>query len=128
MAGAARILGIAYPSCYVPDLPAARAFCERVFGPAGHEEEGISGFRVGDTWLTLLDGRYGPPPPPGTCRGEFGLRMASPADVDAFHARAAESGAVTVMAPRDTKMYELMRYACVDLPFGLRLSVFCPLP
>jgi hypothetical protein len=48
--------------------------------------------------------------------------------VDALHALLLEWGSRTVMAPRDTWMYERLRYACVDDPFGLRLDVYCPIP
>ena len=29
--------------------------------------------------------------------------------------------------PTDTKMYEPMRFACVDDPFGVRVDIYCPL-
>ncbi len=30
------------------------------------------------------------------------------------------------MPPDDTKIYEPMRFACVDDPFGVRIDVYCP--
>ncbi len=30
------------------------------------------------------------------------------------------------MSPADTKMYEPMRFACVDDPFGVRIDVYFP--
>jgi hypothetical protein len=35
------------------------------------------------------------------------------------------AGARPCMAPRDTSMYEPMRFGCVDDPFGVRIDVYC---
>lgn len=124
----AKVTGVAYPTLYVADLAAARAHWETILGPVAYEEQGLCGLRLGDTWLTLMDARHGPHPGGGTRNAELALRVASAADVDRLHAWLVGQGAKTVIAPADTRMYEPMRYACVDDPFGLRVGVYFPQP
>ena len=122
------ITGVAYPTFYVADLAAARAHWERLLGPVEYEDGALCGLRLGDGWLTLVDARHGPHPGGGPRNTELALRVASAADVDALHARLLALGATTVIAPADTRMYEPMRYACVDDPFGVRLGIYFPRP
>ena len=124
---AARIVGAAYPSFYVEDLGAARAFYEQVLGPVEFREASLVGFRLGDTWLTLFAAKDGPHPGSGPRGAEFAIRVREPADVDALHRALAALGAKTLMPPQDTWMYERMRYTCLDDPFGIRIDVYCPL-
>ena len=107
------------------------AFWSALLGPPQYTEPGagqLAGFRVGDTWLTLFPSSGGPHPDSAPRGCEFALRVAAAADVDRMHAQLVAHGAVSRMAPRDTWMYERMRYACVDDPFGVRVDVYCPLP
>ena len=53
--------------------------------------------------------------------------MASPADVDVLTQVLIDAGATPGWAPEDAKMYDPMRFAYVDDPFGVRIDVYCPL-
>ena len=126
-----RIAGAAFPSFYVEDLDAARAFYEKLLGPTKYTEgDGIVGLRLGDDWLTLFRAKDGPHPDAGPRNCEFAIRVNTPEDVDAVYERMVELGAKPIKGygPTDTWMYEKMRFACIDDPFGIRVDVVCPLP
>jgi catechol 2,3-dioxygenase-like lactoylglutathione lyase family enzyme len=129
-AAAPRVVAVAYPSLYVDDFDAAVAFWTGLLGPPAYSEpEGagrLVGFRLGDTWLTLFPRAGGPHPDSGPRGCEFALKVGAPGDVDGLFARMLALGATAVMAPRDTRMYEAMRFACVDTPHGVRIDVVCP--
>ena len=36
-------------------------------------------------------------------------------------------GAKNYYPPEDTKMYESMKFTCVDDPFGVRIDIYCPI-
>lgn len=123
----AAILGVAYPSFYFKDVDQAVALYEAVFGPCAYHEDGFHGLKLGDTWLTLFDPKMAPRPGENPANAEIALRVATPADVDALHAKFLEHGATSVMKPQDTWMYEPMRYACLDDPLGVRWDLYCPI-
>jgi predicted enzyme related to lactoylglutathione lyase len=123
---APRVLGVAYPSLYVRDLEAATAFYESLLGPVEYREKGLVGIRVGDTWLTLFDAHVMGRDAEGPRNTEFALRLGSPEDVDEMCRRFVAAGAKVVMPPADTRMYDAMRYACVDDPHGLRVGLYHP--
>ena len=123
---APRVLGVSYPSLYVRDLEAATAFYEPLLGPVEYREKGLAGIKLGDTWLTLFDAKLMGLAAENPRNAEFALRLGSPEDVDEMFRRFVAAGAKAVMAPQDTRMYVAMRYACVDDPHGLRLSLYHP--
>jgi uncharacterized glyoxalase superfamily protein PhnB len=123
-----RVVDLNYFSLYVEQFDEAVAFYTRVFGPPGYTEGGgeLYGWQMGATWLTLF-------PADGTditgnprnC--EFAVQVARVDDVDALYEQLIASGARPCMRPKDTRMYQRMRFACVDDPFGVRLDIYCPL-
>jgi uncharacterized glyoxalase superfamily protein PhnB len=57
---------------------------------------------------------------------EFAIQLATPDEVDRLYGALITAGATFCRAPSDTRMYEPMRYCCVDDPFGVRIDVYCP--
>jgi hypothetical protein len=74
---------------------------------------------MGSTYLTLFPSRNGTSTNSNPCNTEFAIHVATPSDVDAIYDRLLRLGARTCMIPEDTWMYEPMRFACVDDPFGV---------
>ncbi len=124
------IVGLSYISLYIADYDASIAFYTRVFGEPGYREEGqpIVGWHLGNTWLTVFDAAYGPAPGENPRGTEFAVQVQSPQDVDALYGQLIASGALSCREPEDTWMYESMRFACVDDPFGVRIDVYAALP
>jgi predicted enzyme related to lactoylglutathione lyase len=124
-----QVVDLNYVSLYIHDLEPAIAFYSRVFGAPEHvEDDGTTvGWRMGATWLTLFAGQADPRRDRNPANAEFAIQVSGAPEVDALHAALTEAGATTVMAPRDTWMYEAMRFACVDDPFGVRIDVYHPL-
>ncbi len=124
------IVGLQYVSLYFQDLRKAIEFYSAVLGPPDEvmEEKTIWGWRMGSTWLTLFDAKIGTTPGRNPGNTEFAIQVASQEQVDEWVARFVQHGAQVCMAPEDTWMYETMRFAAIDDPFGVRIDVFCPLP
>lgn len=124
------VLSLNYVTFYVEALAQALEFYTYVFGPPDQVEAplAITGWKMGDTWLTLFPSRAGTVPGRNPCNAEFAFQVAAYDEVDILYQRLVEAGAKTVHAPEDTRMYENMRYACVDDPFGIRLDIYFPLP
>ena len=123
------IVDLNYVSLYVRDFEAAARFYRRVFGEPGDREDGGRqlGWRMGATWLTLFPGGVSGQPDANPRNAEFAVQVAAPEEVDALHAALLAAGATTMTVPCDTVMYQPMRFACVDDPFGTRIDVYCPL-
>src|SRR5258707_5039360 len=112
-------------SLYVRDLMAGVTFYSKVFGPPEYDENGeVYGWRMGSTWLTVFPASAGPCSDADPRNTEFAIQVRTPAEVDALHQALLDAGAKKCMAPRDTKMYEPMRFACVDDPFRVRIDVY----
>jgi uncharacterized glyoxalase superfamily protein PhnB len=124
-----RIVTLNYVSLYFKDLSDAVAFYSRVFGAPHSVDEKLQiyGWRMGATWLTLLPSRAGIHPDSNPRNTEFAIQAASPSEVDRLYQGLIAAGANECRSPRDTEMYEAMRFACVDDPFGVRIDVYCPL-
>jgi uncharacterized glyoxalase superfamily protein PhnB len=124
-----QIVGLNYVSLYVKDFKAAISFYSKVFGPPEYKEgdEEIYGWRMGSTWLTVFQANAGTSKDSNPRNTEFAVQVSAPEEVDALYSALLEAGAKECMAPRDTTMYEEMRYGCVDDPFGVRIDVYCPL-
>jgi len=75
------------------------------------------------TWLTLF------PSDAGTCAGsdprntEYAIKVERPGRVDVLYRRLLVLGSVFCREPEDTWMYEPMRFACVDDPFGVWVEI-----
>jgi uncharacterized glyoxalase superfamily protein PhnB len=123
-----RIVGLGYVSLYFQDHDAAIAFYSQVLGPPEYSEDGdaLRGWRMGATWLTVFAASAGSGKAGNPRNTEFAIRVTTSEEVDALFAQLVAAGAQVCMAPRDTTMYEPMRFACVDDPFGVRIDVWCP--
>ncbi|HLF90483.1 MAG TPA: VOC family protein [Anaerolineales bacterium] len=122
------ILSLKFPSFYLKDYDAAIAFYTKVFGPPENDEPRIKGWKMGDTWLTFFPAEDMGTDPSGNPRNaEFAIQVATPGQVDVLYNALLEAGAKSCRAPEDTRMYDQMRFCCVDDPFGIRVDVYCPL-
>ena len=124
------IVGLQYVSLYFHDLDQAIAYYTAVFGPPDEvmESKTIWGWRMGNTWLTLFASKIGTDPERNPCNAEFAIQVERKDQVDELVGRLVEHGGKVCMAPEDTWMYETMRFAAVDDPFGVRIDVICPIP
>jgi catechol 2,3-dioxygenase-like lactoylglutathione lyase family enzyme len=127
-ADAIRIVGLNYVSFYLKQFEEAVAFYTRIFGPAEYvENEGaIQGWRMGSTYLTFFPSRHGPDKEGDPRNAEFAIQVSAPAEVDLLYQAFIDAGAKSGDAPVDTTMYEPMRFAYVDDPFGIRIDIYCP--
>ncbi len=125
------IVDLNYLSFYVRDYDAALLFYTDIFGEAeckeGSNEGRIRGWRMGRTWLTLFPGSAGVNKDGNPSNAEFAIQLAAPDQVDALYQTFIDAGARSVWLPEDTEMYEPMRFAAVDDPFGIRIDFYCPL-
>jgi hypothetical protein len=102
-------------------------FYGELFGPPVYGEGRLRGCRMGATWLTLF------PSDAGTCAGEnprnteYAIQVERPGQVDVLYRRFLDLGSRACRKPEDTWMYEPMRFACVDDPFGVRIDIYCPI-
>jgi uncharacterized glyoxalase superfamily protein PhnB len=124
-----QIVSLNYVSLYVNDFQEAIAFYTQVFGPPEYDEDegSLYGWRMGSTWLTMFPAKAGTSRDSNPRNTEFAVQVSSLEEVDALYNALIGAGAKECMAPRDTKMYEEMRFGCVDDPFGVRIDVYCPL-
>lgn len=123
------IVGLNYVSLYPADHRAALDYYASVFGPldVDNPDDGVWGWRMGSTWLTVFPGRFGPNPDGTTSNTEFAIEMSTPEEVDRLFDAFVAAGVESNVVPSNTTMYEPMRYAYVDDPFGLRIDICCPL-
>ena len=120
---------LSFPSFYVHNYDKAIAFYTQVFGRPQTDIPNIKGWKLGDTWLTLFPAKGMAPDPGANPRNaEFAIQVAEPSQVDVLHEALLKAGAERCMEPKDTAMYDPMRFCCVDDPVGIRIDVYCPLP
>jgi len=126
MAGGLTIVDMNYFTVYVNDFEAAVAFYSKAFGEPEYSEDRdrILGWKMGATYLTVMTAD----PDRNPCNAEFAIQVARPEEVDLLHRTLVEAGATGFWDARDTVMYQPMRYAVVDDPFGVRIDIYCPLP
>ena len=124
-----RIQSLGYVSLYFVDLEEAQAFYGAVFGPpdVADPKAAVLGWRMGSTWLSLFPAAGGTDRASNPKNAEFAVRDTVPEEVDALFGAFIAAGATACMQPQDTDMYEHMRFACVDDPFGVRVDVYCPI-
>jgi uncharacterized glyoxalase superfamily protein PhnB len=124
-----QIVGLSYVSLYVRDFSQAIAFYGQVFGPPESvDEDGkIYGWRMGSTWLTLFPSTAGTARDSNPRNTEFAIQVSVAEEVDALYQALIAAGAQECMQPADTAMYEPMRFACVDDPFGVRIDIYYPM-
>jgi len=117
------IVGLSYVSLYLKDFDEAAEFYSQVFGPSTSVENHILCWPMGSTMLTIFPSEYGSARGSNPRNTEFGIQVASPEEVDFLSV-----GAKGRHQPEDTWMYETMRFACIDDPFGVRIDIYCPIP
>jgi len=122
------IVGLNYVTLYIADHAAALAYYAQVLGPidVDNPEDGVWGWRMGSTWLTVFPGNFGTNPDGSAQNVEFAIQVATADEVDRLFAAFVEAGVSASQPPLDTIMYEPMRYAYVDDPFGVRIDIYCP--
>ena len=113
--------GLYGTTLYFQDYDQATQYYERVLGPPAYVEgSGTKGWRVGDTWLTLLKGENGNPQ-----NVEIAIVMHSPQEAERLQrAFAAEGGSAS--PPADGLMYEPIRMCPVKDPFGTLILIYSP--
>ena len=130
MADKFRIVALRYMSIYVKSVDDAVAFYSQVFGEPEYvdADTGTRGWKIGDTWFTVLSSKGGSATESNPVNTEFAIQVGSSDEVDRLYDALIEAGATRCCAPEDTWMYEKMRFSAVDDPFGVRIDVYCPLP
>ena len=123
------IVGLNYMSFYLVEHQEAIAFYTRVYGPPENADskQNIYGWRMGSTWLTLFPSKIGTHAESNPRNAEFAIEVSAPNEVDLLYRALMDAGARSCWEPEDTTMYEPMRFACVDDPFGIRIDIYCPL-
>jgi len=122
-----KVVDLNFVSLYLEDFEEGIEFYSKIFGPPVYKEGRIFGWRMGATWLTLF------PSSAGTSKGsnpkgtEFAVQVERPEQVDVLYKMFIDLGSKVCRVPVDTWMYEPMRFACVDDPFGVRVDFYCPI-
>ena len=124
------IVGLNYISLYPADHAAVLAYYTQIFGPLDREDldDGVWGWQMGSTWLTIFPGKFGTNPEGNPQNIEFAIQVATPDEVNRLYHTFVAAGVKASQAPTDTVMYEPMRYAYVDDLFGVRIDIYCPIP
>jgi uncharacterized glyoxalase superfamily protein PhnB len=125
-----KVVDLNYFSLYYEDFQEAIAFYEKVFGPPENadEEGSIFGWRMGSTWLTLFPSKGGTKAGSNPQNTEFAIQVSTPEEVDALYEALIAAGGKKGWEPFDTSMYEEMRFAYINDPFGVRIDIYCLLP
>lgn len=114
--------GVHGVTLYVAAFDAAVAYYSRVLGPPAYVEGGATrGWRLGDSWLTLLSGGDGTPR-----NVEASIVRASPAGAAPLQAAFVAAGG-SGDALRDDLMYAPVRLCPARDPFGTALLIGSPL-
>lgn len=114
--------GLYGTTLYFGDYEATVDYYTRVLGPPAYEEgQGTRGWRLGNTWLTLLKGESGNPK-----NIELNIVMQTAQEADRLHAAFIEAGGVGE-PPSDKLMYEPVRFCPLQDPFGTNILIICPL-
>jgi len=115
--------GLHGTTLYFSDFEAAIDFYIRVLGPPAYVEgQGTRGWRLGNTWLTLLKGKSGNPK-----NVELNIITQTPQEADHLQNAFIEAGGVGE-PPSDQLMYEPVRFCPVQDPFGTNILIICPIP
>jgi hypothetical protein len=113
--------GLYGTTLYFQDYDQATQYYERVLGPPAYVEgSGTKGWRVGDTWLTLLQGENGNPQ-----NVEIAIVMHSSQEAERLQ-RAFVAAGGTASPPTDELMYVPIRMCPVIDPFGTPILIYSP--
>jgi catechol 2,3-dioxygenase-like lactoylglutathione lyase family enzyme len=117
------LTGIHGATLFFSDFERAVEFYTAVLGTPGYVEgPGTVGWRLGDTWLTLLAGGEVAPR-----NVEVPIVASTPAEAERLQAAFIDAGA-TGTHPQDGLMYVPVRLCPVTDPFGASLLIYSPLP
>jgi len=115
-------MGLHGATLFFSDYEAALDYYSTVLGPPAYiEREFTRGWRIGNTWLTLLKGNSGNP-----VNIELTIIMQTPQEAERLQAAFIEAGG-TGEAPSDQLMYEPVRFCPIVDPFGTNILMICPL-
>lgn len=115
-------LGLHGTTLYFNDFEAAVGHYTQVLGPPAYAEgQGTRGWRLGNTWLTLLKGKTGNPQ-----NVELNIVMQSVQEAERLQAAFIKAGGEGE-PPSDELMYEPVRFCPVRDPFGTHILIICPL-
>jgi hypothetical protein len=104
---------------YFKEFEQATQFYQSVLGhPAYVEGRNTKGWRIDDTWLTILRGRTGRPQ-----NVEIAIVMNSPQEAERLQRAFIEAGG-SGPAPTDALMYEPIRSCPVTDPFGTEILIY----
>jgi hypothetical protein len=111
--------GLSGITLYFQAYDQAVGYYQRVLGPPAYVEgSDTKGWRLGDTWLTLLRGGEGHPR-----NMEVQLVMRSPAEAERLQQAFVDAGG-TGQPPADALMYEPIRACPVTDPFGTEIMIY----
>ena len=122
-----QVIDLNYVSLYLEDLEKGKAFYSKLFGPPVYKEGGLYGWKMGATWLTLFPSSAGTSTGSNPRNTEYAIQVDRPEQVDVLYQKLLDLGSKICRKPEDTWMYEPMRFACVDDPFGVRIDIYCPI-
>ena len=112
----AGLLGV---TLYFQAYEQAVGYYQRVLGPPAYVEgKDTKGWRLGDTWLTLLRGGEDHPR-----NVEIQLVMRSPAEAERLQQAFVDAGGAG-RPPTDALMYEPIRACPVTDPFGTEILIY----
>lgn len=107
---------------FYQDFDPARVYYEQVLGPPAYREgAGTVGWQIGESWLTLLQGKSGNPR-----NVEMTFQVATPSEAELLHQAFINAGG-SGPAPSDELMYEPVRYCAVRDPFGVDILIISSL-
>ena len=113
--------GLLGATLYFQDFAEATQYYQRVLGPPAYVEgSGTKGWRVGDTWLTLLRGENGNPQ-----NVEIAIVMNTPQEAERLQQSFVDAGG-TALPPMDALMYVPIRMCPVKDPFGTPILIYSP--
>jgi catechol 2,3-dioxygenase-like lactoylglutathione lyase family enzyme len=116
-------LGLHGVTLFFADYEAALDYYSRVLGPPAYVEgKGTRGWRIGDSWLTLLQWEEGAPK-----NVEFNIVMKTSHEAEQLQAAFIEAGGKGEPAS-DQLMYEPVRFCPLVDPFGTNILIFSHLP
>jgi hypothetical protein len=114
--------GIHGTTLYFETYEDAIAYYTAVLGePAYVEGAGTRGWRLGNTWLTLLQGKSGNP-----INVELNIIMETPGEAERLHAAFITAGGAGE-EPSNELMYEPVRFCSARDPFGTHILIISPL-
>lgn len=112
-------IGLHGLTLFFAEYETAVAYYQQVLGPPTYVEGASTrGWRLGNTWLTLLRGKSGSPQ-----NVEVMLVMQTPEEADRLQAAFIEAGGEGD-PPTDVLMYEPVHACSVRDPFGTQILIF----